>query len=384
MQIRIIDGLGSIRAMDWDALDPAGNPFLRHAFLYTLEQTGCVGQHTGWIPQHVVITEEDRLVGAMPMYLKDHSFGEFVFDWAWANAYQRCGLPYYPKLVVAVPFTPVTGPRLLIEPGADRARIGQLLATAALERARELGASSVHWLFTNSQDTRQLLSRERLQRAGYQFHWENPGCSDFDGFLATLSAKKRKNIKRERRRVREAGITVDVLDAHQVNPETWRRFHDYYAATSWRKGGTAYLNVNFITAIARAMPDQTLLSAATHQGELVAGALCFRDATTLYGRNWGTLDTFDSLHFETCYYTPLDYCIRQGLQRFEAGAQGEHKISRGFLPAPVHSVHWIADQEFRSAIERFLNEEQRYIGDYMDELDQHSPYRVNDDNETTG
>lgn len=375
MDVSRAGSLIDIDARDWNALNPEDNPFLRHEFLLALEQTGCVGPGTGWEPAHVVVRDGTRLVGAAPLYIKEHSYGEFVFDWSWAQAYQRCGIPYYPKLVSAVPFTPATGPRLLTAPQCDTDAVRDLLVRGALEVASTCGISGVHWLFTNDQDTQFLAQRGFLQRLGTQFHWVNAGYDDFDAFLAQLSAKKRKNLNRERRRVRETGMRLQILAGDEVSPALWQQFHTYYAETSLRKGGTPYLTAAFFGALGRNLANHTLLVTAWHAQELVAGALCLRSRDTLYGRHWGSRGDFDGLHFEACYYTPIEYCIQHKLARFEAGAQGEHKLSRGFLPAPTYSAHWIAHPEFREAIARFVTEEAGHVDAYMDELSEHSPFR---------
>lgn len=375
MQIRTIDSLAEVDAQTWNALNPCDNPFLRHEFLLALEQSGCVGPGTGWIPIHVIAHNSNQLVGAVPLYLKEHSYGEFVFDWAWADAYQRYGIPYYPKLVSAVPFTPATGPRLLTASTNDPSNVRTLLVKGVMDAAHAVGASSVHWLFTDEAETPFLAESGLLQRVGMQFHWHNAGYASFAEFLAQLSAKKRKNVNRERRHVREAGITLKILRGSEVNLSLWKSFHRYYATTSTLKGGTPYLTAEFFVALGRTLPEHTLLVTAWRAGEFVAGALCLRGGNILYGRHWGSRGDFDGLHFEACYYTPLEYCIREGITRFEAGAQGEHKLSRGFLPTPTYSAHWVANREFREAIARFVTEEARHVDAYMNELTEHSPFR---------
>lgn len=375
MQVRNLSSLIEIDPLDWNALNHDDNPFLRHEFLSALEKHACVGPGTGWTPVHVVVHEGARLVGATPLYIKEHSYGEFVFDWAWAHAYQRYGIPYYPKLVSAVPFTPAAGSRLLIAKAEQTNTVGPLLLKGIFDTAHAIGASSVHWLFTNKPDTQFLSANGLLQRMGTQFHWHNAGYPSFDAFVAQLSAKKRKNLNRERKRVSDAGIRLAVLHGNEINADLWTMFYRYYAKTSVLKGGTPYLTAEFFTALGRTIPKQTLLVTAWQQDEFIAGALCLRSRDTLYGRHWGCRSDFDGLHFETCYYTPLDFCIREGIARFEAGAQGEHKLSRGFLPAPTYSCHWIANREFRDAIARFVTDEANHVDAYMEELAEHSPFR---------
>jgi predicted N-acyltransferase len=373
--VRSISSLSELSARDWNALVPNNDPFLRHEYLCALEQHNCVGSGTGWHPCHLTLVDEGRLVAAAPLYLKEHSFGEFVFDWAWANAYRRCGLEYYPKLVAAVPFTPVSGARMLVDPAAHAAPLREALLRGAIELAQQRRASSLHWLFTTDAETQLLCTQGLLPRLGTQFHWRNAGYSQFDDFLASLTSKKRKNVRHERRRVADAGITMTVQYGGDVPPSLWRQFHAYYALTSRRKGGTPYLSAAFFCAIGKSLPEQTLLVGAWHQGEFIAGALCLRSDDTLYGRHWGSHEAYDSLHFEACYYTPIEYCISKGIARFEAGAQGEHKLSRGFLPAATHSAHWIADSDFRNAIAQFVAEEAQHMTAYCHELEAHSPYR---------
>jgi predicted N-acyltransferase len=379
MQLSVTSSLDSVDPAQWNAC-AGGNPFLRHEFLSALERTGCVGPGTGWEPQHLVLTSDTngdrRLLGAVPMYLKNHSYGEYVFDWAWADAYERSGLRYYPKLVVAVPFTPATGPRILVAPGQDRARIGSSLVDGALKVAKETGASSLHWLFTNENDTALLEGKGLLRRTGMQFHWHNRGYRDFDDFLSGFSAAKRKKVKRERRYVREAGITMERIPGNETSDAHWQQFHRFYLNTIRSRGAMPYLNLEFFRELGRTLADQVLLLLARHEERYVAGALFLRGADTLYGRYWGSSEEFHSLHFETCYYDPIAYCIEHGIERFEAGAQGEHKLSRGFLPTPTWSVHWLAHPEFERAVADYLSRERIGMEHYMDDLNEHSPYRA--------
>ena len=373
MHLSVLSSLDDIPAAGWNNLAGAANPFLRHEFLVALERHGCVGAAAGWIPQHLAAFEQDRLVGAVPMYLKDNSYGEFVFDWAWADAYRRAGLRYYPKLVVAVPYTPATGPRLLL--ADDAPQIADALIAGALEHAQRLKVSSLHWLFTTEQDTRRLEAHGLMRRTGCQFHWHNQNYSDFDGFLALFTAEKRKKIKRERRYVREAGIEIEVLNGRQISADQWEIFHNFYSSTFLKRGGTASLSLGFFQEIGQTMADNVVLVLAKHQGRYVAGAFNLRGTDTLYGRHWGCSEEFHSLHFEVCYYAAIEYCIAQGLKRFEAGAQGEHKLSRGFLPTPTWSAHWLSHPAFSSAVAEFLSHEQDNMAYYINELGEHTPYR---------
>ena len=379
MRFAVIDTLSGIPAADWNRLQTGGNPFLRHEFLATLERTGCTSRETGWHPQHLVVYtdsgDEPRLIGAVPLYLKSHSYGEYVFDWAWANAYAQAGLNYYPKLVAGVPFTPVTGPRLLIAADQDRASIARLLISGALELAEQRGVSSLHWLFTPEDDAGLLEQQGHLRRTGYQFHWRNRGYADFDDFLASLSSPKRKKIRRERRYVHEAGIRMTVLTGDALAPAHWDRFYQFYRSTVDEHGAIPYLSHEFFRTLGETMPESTVLILAQKGEQTVAGALYLRGEDSLYGRYWGSMDTYHSLHFETCYYQAIEYCIKSGLRRFEAGAQGEHKLSRGFLPTATFSAHWLSQPEFSHAVSQFLERERNGVEFYLDELHGHSPYR---------
>lgn len=375
MQLRIVDHLDAIPAADWNALSDGRNPFLAHEFLSALEHHDCVGERYGWLPRHLAVYDRDRLVGAAPLYLKDNSYGELVFDWAWADAYQRAGLRYYPKAVVAIPYTPATGPRLLVHPEADAVRVSDVLIEGALELCRELQLSSLHWLFTNAADTERLQARGLLLRRGVQFHWHNPGYRDFQDFLDTFTAEKRKKLKRERRRVFEQDIELRVVHGHEASDEEWRSAHGFYASTFDRKSGMATLCLDFFREIGRTMGERVVLVFAYAGKQPVACAINLRGPDALYGRHWGCSAEYHSLHFEACYYQGIDYCIRYGLKLFEPGAQGEHKITRGFVPTATWSAHWIADERFRTAIADYVQREARAVCDYADTLNEHVPYR---------
>jgi hypothetical protein len=377
MRIQRLDALSDLPAAEWNALVPDQNPFLSHEFLSALERHQCVGEPTGWLPWHAVCRDDQgRLLGAAPLYLKFNSYGEFVFDWGWAEAYRRNGLPYYPKLVGAIPYTPTTSPRLLLAPDQpapeDTARA---LVAHVLEEAHRRRWSSIHWLFPPLAELDRLQAQGFLPRLGCQFHWQNHGYRDFQDFLDTFTAKRRKNINRERRLVREAGLELRVLTGRELGEAQWHGMHEFYRSTFRRLGGTPTLTLPFFQDIAETLGDRLILVLAFAQGREVAGAISFRSASTLYGRHWGCRADYDSLHFEACYYQGLDYCIQRGLQRFEPGAQGEHKIYRGFLPTFTHSAHWIAHLGFRQAIADFLARETPAVREYARELLQHSPYR---------
>jgi len=374
-KVKVIEEIGQVPATEWDALGVEAYPFLRHNFLDALEQTGCLGEEYGWLPRHIVVRDEQhRLVAAAPLYLKFNSYGEFVFDWSWADAYQRNGLAYYPKLVSASPYTPATGPKLLLSSGAP-CSLRSLLLESVMALAKASQCSSIHWLFTPEDETSYLESEGYMRRTGCQFHWQNQGWQDFDDFLGALSHSKRKNIRRERRRAREAGIHFSWLDGHHASAKDWADFHQLYESTFDRKGGIPTLSLAFFEQLAARMPDEVLLIQARHEQRVVAAAFNLVGEKTLYGRHWGCREHFHSLHFEACYYQGLEYCIQHGLQAFEPGAQGEHKISRGFLPTPTWSAHWLADDWFSDAVRHFLDDETAGMQDYIQELDRRSPYR---------
>ena len=377
MRIQRLDALTEIPATEWNALVPDRNPFLSHEFLTALERHQCVGEHTGWLPWHVVCrNDRGRLLGAAPLYLKFNSYGEFVFDWSWAEAYRHQGLPYYPKLVSAIPYTPATSPRLLLAPDQPRpGETARAMIDHVLDESRRHQLSSIHWLFPVPADLDPLLDSGFMHRLGCQFHWRNRGYRDFQDFLDTLTAKRRKNINRERRLVREAGLELRLLHGREASEGQWHAVYEFYRSTFHRLGGVPTLTLPFFQEIASTLGERLVLVLAYAREREVAGAISFRGNTTLYGRHWGCRADFDSLHFEACYYQGLEYCIQRGLQRFEPGAQGEHKIYRGFLPTLTHSAHWIAHPGFHRAIADFLARETPAVREYARELLQHSPYR---------
>lgn len=375
MKTRIVRCLAEIDREAWNALTGGTYPFLRHEFLSALEEQGCLGRRVGWMPHHLLIEDgAGRLLAALPMYLKFNSFGEFVFDWAWADAYERSGLAYYPKLVVAAPFTPASGPRLLIAPEyRGGAHAGEILETA-IEVARTAEVSSLHWLFAT--DAPVLDSPLLLKRRGCQFHWENRGYGGFDAFLAELTAKRRKEIQRERRLVREAGVELLRIAGDAVEPELWRTVHELYCATFAKHGNYPALTEGFFREIATTMGGQVLLVLALRRGKIIGAAYFLVGDDCLYGRYWGCMEDIPALHFEACYYQGIEYCIGRGLRRFEPGAQGEHKISRGFLPTPTWSAHWIAHAGFSESIARFLAREESAMQSHMSELLARSPFKT--------
>ncbi len=368
--VEVRDSIAAIPACDWNRL-AGDDPFLRHEFLHALHETGCASAGTGWTPRYLILREQGALAGAMPLYLKTHSYGEYVFDWAWADAYHRHGLSYYPKLLNAVPFTPVSGKRLLANTGERR----RLLLGAALELARESSASSLHCLFPPPGEAAEMQACGLMLRRGVQFHWRNPGHADFDAFLATLNHDKRKKIKQERRRVRDAGISFEWFAGSAITDALWVFFNRCYRETYRRHHSTPYLNLDFFRAIGRAMPENILLIVATREQRPIAASLNIHNGRRQCGRYWGALEYHPALHFETCYYQVIEFCIAHGIASFEGGAQGEHKIARGLLPVETHSAHWLAQPQFAAAVKDFLQHETRGIAAYVDELGEHSPFK---------
>jgi len=370
----IVSSLAEIGEPAWKellALQGDGNPFLSYAFLHALHESGSASADTGWQPQYLVLWQGDTLAAALPLYVKSHSYGEYVFDWAWADAYQRNGLDYYPKLLSAIPFTPVTGGRLLARDDAARAALVRLLCA----QQQAAGMSSTHVLYPPQAQAAQLHEAGFMLRSGVQFHWLNAGYSDFEQFLATLEHKKRKNIRAERRKVREAGVTMRQLRGVDATEADWTLFHRCYSNTYAEHRSSPYLNLDFFLRIGAAMPENILLIVAERDGHAIASSLVIHDADTLYGRYWGALEHLPCLHFETAYYQPLEFCIAQKIATFEGGAQGEHKMARGFLPQKTWSAHWLAHPAFADAIERFLERENGGIESYMDELNERNPFR---------
>ncbi|MET0070297.1 MAG: GNAT family N-acetyltransferase [Candidatus Thiodiazotropha sp.] len=377
IQVEFHHSIDELDRNEWDRLVTDDNPFLKHAFHAAMEHHDCVGRNFGWLPCHLAVRAEGRLLGLSPLYIKNNSYGEFVFDHAWADAYQRSGLDYYPKLISAVPYTPAYGERLLVDPEADSLQLRRLLVTATRQMAVESGFSSMHWLFTTAEEGEVLRSMGMMERLGLQFHWHNRGYDSFDQFLSQLTAKRRKNIRQERRKVAQAGIRFRVLQGDQVTEEEWRLFADFYAKTFEERYSLPTLNAGFFREVGRHMGEQVILILAYDGALCVAGALLYRGRSVLYGRHWGSLRHYDSLHFEACYYQGIEYAIKQGLQRFEPGAQGEHKIWRGFLPAQTRSYHWIGDSRFSLSIRDFLDRERAAIENYEKNLLSSSPFRQN-------
>ena len=379
---RFLTSIAEIDAASWNALAGANQPFARHEFLLALEESGCAVPRTGWSPRHLVLeNREGRAIAALPLYRKSHSRGEFVFDFSWANAYAQHDLAYYPKLLSAIPFTPVRGARALVLPGADTGRLTDALIEAAAGHARSERLSSWHVLFPSEADVAALKRAGLIERRDCQFHWFNRGYDSFEAFLATFTAEKRKKAKRERRRVAEAGIEFDTRFGHEVDDALWSTVYEFYADTFYRHGHEPYLNLDFFKRIAAALPDKIMLKIARHGAEPIAVAIFFVSEDALYGRYWGAGGNFHSLHFEACYYQGIEFCIDKGLRHFEPGTQGEHKVPRGFVPTLTSSMHDIVDPRFAAAILDFAAREARGVDLYAASVNEHIPYHRAPDEE---
>ena len=418
LRIRVLKGIADIPAADWDACANLGaasrpsmprtnsvsnsislaeldkpicelpessadtssapyNPFISHAFLLAAKSSGSATAKTGWMPQHLVAERDGKVVGVVPCYLKSHSRGEYVFDRGWADAYERAGGSYYPKLQVSVPFTPATGPRLLVPPGARADHLRAALAQGLTEVCQAHRASSVHITFMSKPEWDLLAARGYLQRTDQQFHWENDGYASFEAFLEKLSARKRKVIRRERRDALANGIEIVALTGSDITEAAWDAFFTFYMETGSRKWGRPYLTRRFYSMIGQSMADRVLLVMAKRAGRYIAGAINFIGSDTLFGRHWGAIEHHPFLHFEVCYYQAIEYAITHGLKRVEAGAQGEHKLARGYLPQTTYSAHYIADPALRRAIADYLVRERAYVEAAGEELGEMSPFRKN-------
>ena len=378
--VRVEPEISAIKPEIWNALanpdGEAANPFITHQFLKALEDTGCVGEDSGWTPQHLILADESGDIrGCMPGYMKYHSQGEFVFDHGWAEAYHRAGGQYYPKLLSAVPFTPVTGRRFLVGQGPGSTKALALLSAAACQLTDRSGASSFHVNFLKREEWNELGSTGFLMRTDQQFQWQNGGYRTFDDYLDQLASRKRKAIKKERCTALSADIEIEILTGRDITERHWDAFYAFYMDTGARKWGHPYLNRAFFSNLSQSMPEQLLLIMASRAGHHIAGALNFIGGDTLYGRYWGCREDHKCLHFEICYYQAIDYAIRHGLAFVEAGAQGGHKLARGYLPKTTMSAHYIKDPNFRRAIAHYLEQERDYVDMERSELDQHSPFK---------
>jgi predicted N-acyltransferase len=376
MTVRVEGGIAAFEPRAWDACTGAGNPFLRHTFFSALEGSGSASPETGWAARHLAIYDgTNTLAAAMPLYLKSHSFGEYVFDHAWANAFEQAGGQYYPKLQAAIPFTPVTGSRLLVRPDLPRDVYATALAKAAIQLCRQQSLSSVHISFPTESEWRELGLQGYLLRQDEQFHWQNRGYGDFDEFLAALSSRKRKTIRRERAAVAESGLSIECLSGDAIEERHWDAFYEFYTDTGSRKWGRPYLNREFFARLGASMADQVLLVLANRDGRTIAGALNLIGADALYGRYWGAVEDHPFLHFECCYYRAIDFAIARQLARVEAGAQGAHKLARGYLPIATYSAHWIENPGFREAVSRYLTAERAHVSAQIEALTAMGPFR---------
>ncbi len=377
MHIKQIQSMAQVDRTDWNRLAGLGYPFTRHEFLTALETSGSVCTETGWMPAHCLVMSGNEMIAAMPLYHKQHSWGEYVFDHQWAQAYQQHGLNYYPKWLTAIPYTPCQGPRLLIKPDSDQQPIIELLLSFIQQSAEQADVSSWHCLFPNEIQLSQLRNLGLSIREGVQFQWTNQTYRDFDDFLQALNAAKRKMLKRERRRVIEQGIEMLRIAGPDITTLQWQVFYEFYTLTYLKRGTQAYLTPAFFQQLAMAMPEQILLILALKDDKYVGAALSFVGDDCLYGRYWGCYEEYNALHFEACYYQGLDYCIEHGLQRFDSGAQGEHKISRGFQPVTTYSAHWIKDPGFAQAINQFLAREKKAMQTYKEDAAAYLPFKQN-------
>jgi predicted N-acyltransferase len=381
--VKVIPSVSEVSPKDWDRCAGTSHPFTRHAFLSALEDSGSATAQTGWYPQHLIIESlTGDVLGASPLYLKNHSYGEFVFDWGWADAFERSGGKYYPKLQCSVPFTPVTGPRFLIpKTVGDKQSVilKQALGGAMVKLAERMDVSSIHVTFSSEEEWKMLADVGFLQRIGQQFHWHNNGYVNFDDFLDQLTSRKRKQIRKERRAVSDKNLIIRALTGPEIKERHWDSFFNFYLSTTDKKWGSSYLTRPFFSMLGERLGDQVVLIIVEDAGNLVAGALNLKSDDTLYGRNWGCLENYKFLHFEACYYKAIDYAIEHGLMRVEAGAQGPHKIQRGYLPSPTYSAHWINHPGLKDAIEGFLDQERLAIELEMQSLTQHSPFKNTED-----
>jgi len=387
LTISLAERISDIPQDQWDALEHGQSPFTRYAFFEAMEHSKSIGARTGWQPLFLLAWEgtSDRLVGAVPAFVKSHSYGEYIFDWAWARGAQAAGLDYYPKLVVAVPFTPATGRRILVAPDAGP-EVEKALAASTRDVARQLKLSSVHWLFVTEEEEPTLTAAGYLPRLTQQYHWSNQGWTTYEEFLGSLRSKRRREVRREQRMVAEAGITVRMIEGPDMEDRHWAAADAFYRHTCGRKWNDPYFERGFFERIRETFADHFVFCAAERGDDVLAGSVFFRSGDALYGRHWGRREDVlvKGLHFDVCYHTPIAWAIEHGIQLYEAGAQGEHKVARGFLPAAIRSAHWIADPRLAGAVDRFLQEEREHTTVVMDYLEQRGPFRRGDDGPLPG
>ena len=377
MKIHFIESIKNIDETIWNNLVDSDYPFMQHSFLLSLEESKCVGEGTGWYTFHLVVKEEEDVIALMPMYIKTDSHGEFIFDWSWADAFYRNGMDYYPKLVSAIPFTPASGPRLCVLDESKRTHITSLIKEGLEEISIELGISSAHILLPEKKELTSYVDSGFSTRTSYSFHWFNNNYSDFDDFLKELTSRQRKNLRKERSKIFDQNIHMERIPGEDITEELWDSFFKFYQITYLKRGMQAYLNLDFFHKISERLPKSLLLVIAKEaktKGHL-AGALNFCDSKNLYGRYWGCLEEYDSLHFESCYYQGIEHCIEMKLNKFDPGVQGEHKIKRGFLPVETFSSHWIKDDRFKKAIDDFLIREREHILEYNERCKSLLPFK---------
>ena len=381
--VTLTNSIKDITKSEWDICAGIDNPFLSYDFMSSLEDSGSVSPETGWLPQHLLYRNSSKkLIGIVPLYLKGHSYGEYVFDWGWADAFERAGQKYFPKLLSAVPFTPVTCPKLFVCPGENKQQVHSVLVNGLVSALTQLNVSSLHVNFSTEGDWNFLGESGFLKRLGIQYHWHNDNYASFEGFLANLSSRKRKAIRKERKAAAASGVKIRLLTGDEIKRRHWDAFYRFYVDTSDRKWGSAYLNREFFDILGERMADKVLLVMAEYDETLVGGALNFIGTDTLYGRNWGCLVDFKFLHFEACYYRAIDFAIERGLSRVEAGAQGHHKLQRGYTPTLTYSNHYILDAQFREAVAEFLKREGRHVLLEKTELEKQSPFRKIEKNDS--
>ncbi|MBL4743689.1 MAG: N-acetyltransferase [Cycloclasticus sp.] len=380
MDVKFLQSINDISAADWNTLFNTDYPFIQHEFLFLLESSGCTQRATGWDPCHIIVSDNDQLIAAMPSYIKTHSYGEYVFDWAWANAYQQHGLNYYPKLLSAIPFTPATGPRLAfaktVDGGEEKINIIRHIDQAIRDKFNSQSLSSWHLLFPDAELSSLLEQCQWEQRIGIQYHWFNRNYASFDNFLDSFKSRKRKTVRKEREAVAKQDISMRIVSDDNISKELMSKFYRFYHLTYLKRSGQqGYLNLRFFQLLLSKMSSNLVMICAIKDEVLIGAALCFKDSTTLYGRYWGCDQEYDFLHFEACYYQGIEYCIDTGLQRFDPGAQGEHKIPRGFEPTKTYSNHVILNKEFQQAINHFIQEERLQITAYSEQLSKSLPFK---------
>ena len=376
LEVEIAQGIHTVPQADWDSLVGRHDPFMTHAFLTALESSGSATADTGWLPLHVLCRRHKQLIGAAPLYLKNHSYGEYIFDWSWAQAAQRAGLRYYPKLVCAVPFTPATGTRLLVSEQEDPSEIRRALVGGMMHVAQQAQASSLHILFCTEQERETLSQIPGLHgRLTHQFHWNNPGIQSFEEWLNLLRSRRRKETRRERRRAQELGVEIRVLRGRDITPRYWQALEGFYRDTVEKKWGEAYLSPDFFQIAADTLHPMAIAVLGIQNDQVVAGALAFQRGDHLIGRYWGCRPGFERLHFEICYHRPIELCITEGWTKFEAGAQGHHKLSRGLMPAATHSLHWIRHPGLENAVRQAVHEESEHVRQGLQSMAKHGPFR---------